>query len=367
MHINGEVERLKSEKPSLVLLPDESLNAETPLPLLKNALTPVDAFFVRNNGRMPFDEPPATWSLTVDGHVDHPREFTLSALRDTFETVTVTAVLECAGNGRAGFDPATDGLAWGRGAVGCARWTGVRMRDVLNACGICAEAVYTGHHSPDLAQDGSGPAISRGLPINRALAPETLIAWAMNDVDLALHHGAPLRVVAPGAPGSAWQKWLSRIEVRHRVHDGEKMNGTDYRLPNKPVQPGEPLDPAIFEVIERMPVNTLITSPNEDARLRVGDPIHVTGFAWSGEGSITKVHVSKDEGRTWVEAELEPEGHRYAWRGFETTLRCDGGETAIIARAEDASGAVQPLGQAIWNPRGYCNNAAHRINVQPIR
>lgn len=359
----SEIRQLRAWKPGLTPLPDDALNAETPLALLGDAVTPVAAFFVRNNGSVPDVGAPEAWTLTVDGHVDTPRVFDLAALRTRFEPVTVTAVLECAGNNRSSFHPPTDGLPWGRGAVGCARWTGVRLRDVLRSCGLRAGARYTGHHSPDTTRDGARPAISRGIPIDTALSPETLIAWAMNDADLTPLHGAPLRIVAPGLPGSAWQKWLSRIEVRDRVHDGEKMNGTDYRLPRRPVAPGDPIDPADFDVIERMPPNALITRPLDGARLPADEPVRVTGFAWSGAGGIARVEVSADAGRSWVEAALDPAADRYAWRPFSLTLPLDPGEIVLVARATDVAGDSQPVRGARWNPRGYCNNTAHSVHV----
>jgi len=139
------------------------------------------------------------------GELDRPTVWTLADLKANFEQVSLTAVLECAGNGRSFFSLAPEGLPWGPGAVGCARWTGVRLRDLLVSAGVKDCAVYTSHISPDMAADGSGkPALSRGLPISKALAPETLVAFDMNGEPLPYLHGGPLRIVAPGFPGSAW-------------------------------------------------------------------------------------------------------------------------------------------------------------------
>lgn len=349
-------------KPGLLVVDDPAFNAETPLSRLDAEITPVEAFFVRNNGTVPEVGAAGAWTLSVDGLVDRQAAFTIDELRRRFESVTVTAVLECAGNNRSAFVPPTDGLAWGRGAVGCARWTGVRLADVLDFCGVRPEAVYTAHHSPDRRIGADAPAISRGLPIARALAPETLLAFAMNDAPLDILHGAPLRVVAPGAPGSAWQKWLSRIELRDVVHDGEKMNGTDYRLPREPVRPGEPFDAATFEIIEAMPVNAMITRPAPDFTIAPGEAVTVSGFAWSGEAPVAAVEVSIDDGASWSVAELAPPADRCAWRRFTARLVHSGGRPpVVVARARDANGRVQPVGEAPWNPRGYCNNAAHRV------
>src|SRR5581483_1544590 len=259
----------------LRVIEDSALNAEAYPATLDHSLTPIEAFFIRNNGRLPQIDA-ARWTLTVDGEVSRQKTWSVAELKSSFEQVDVTAVIECAGNGRIFLDPPTDGAQWSDGAVACARWTGVRMRDLLLACGLEENAVYTGHCSPDVMTDGSGrPALSRGLPIAKAMSPETLIAFAMNGEPLPLLHGAPLRVVAPGFPGSAWQKWLNRIWVRDREHDGEKMTGTDYRLPRHPVAPGQKPDASDFAVIVDMPVKSLITFPAAGAVLKFSEECEV--------------------------------------------------------------------------------------------
>ncbi len=355
---------LDAAKPGLVVHSDAALNAETPLRLLDAALTPVAAFFVRNNGALPAP-PTGEWRLAIDGEVERPLTLDLAELQAQFPVVRVTAVLECAGNGRAGFRAPTDGLQWSLGAVGCAEWTGVRMADVLRAAGVRPGAQYVAHHSPDLATQGPpGPAISRGLPLAKALAPETLLAFEMNGAPLTLLHGAPLRVVAPGFPGSAWQKWLTRLEVRDREHDGMKMNGTDYRLPRVPLEPGKPWGDTPFDVITDMPVRAMITSPLAGFALGPGDPLAVRGFAWGGHVPPARVEVSADGGASWTAAELEsgPEGMAFAWRRFAAELPSPApGQVQLMARATDQLGRSQPLDSAPWNPRGYCNNGVQVV------
>lgn len=354
-----DLDRLARSKPGLTLVPDEALNAEAPLALLRDEITPVSAFFVRNNGQTPefSAEDLANWTLTLDGAVERPRTWSLNELRSTFEVHTVTAVLECAGNGRAGFSPPTDGLAWGPGAVGCARWTGVRLRDLLAVAGPLPEAVYTGHHSPDRTLAGK-VAISRGLPLERTNDPDILVCFAMNGEPLPDLHGGPLRIVAPGFPGSAWQKWLTRIEIRDREHDGAKMTGTDYRLPRRPYAPGEVADPADFAVITDVPPKAMILEPASGFPFGEGDIVSVRGFAWSGRVPVAAVMLSGDEGRTWSAAALGQAEGRYAWRRFEGEVRVAGG--VVVARAIDADGGSQPL-EPPWNPRGYGNNAVQRV------
>jgi DMSO/TMAO reductase YedYZ molybdopterin-dependent catalytic subunit len=184
----------------------------------------------------------------------------------------------------------------------------------------------------------------------------------VNGAPLATLHGAPLRIVAPGYPGSAWQKWLSRIWVRDREHDGEKMTGTNYRLPREPVGPGETIDPKRFDVITDMLVRSVITAPAEGFTAPAGEPLEVRGFAWSGHTPVASVAVSADGGTTWTQAALEPASDRFAWRRFRAGVRPQqGGPVTLCARATDAAGVSQPLTSAEWNPRGYCNNGVHRI------
>ncbi len=357
-----ELARLRALKPGLHVHDDPALNAEPPIALLGEAITPAEAFFVRNNGDVPVVGREDDWVLTIDGEVERPARWTLAALRERFETVTLTAVLECAGNGRSQFSPATDGLPWRLGAVGCARWTGVRLADVLAEAGVRPGAVYAGHHSPDrLIADPSRPALSRGLPIAKALAPETLVAFAMNGEPLGRLHGGPLRIVAPGFPGSAWQKWLDRVELRPCEHDGEKMGGTNYRLPTAPVAPGEPLDPSRFAVITDMPVKSLITTPLEGFTVTCGETLTVAGFGWSGAIPLAGVRVSGDGGVNWQDATLEDGEGPFAWRRFSADLVVErAGSMSVLAQAHDVQGHVQPL-EIVWNPRGYCNNQVHRV------
>ncbi|WP_439574240.1 sulfite oxidase [Phreatobacter sp.] len=351
-------------KPSLVLLDDRALNGEAPAGALDGDLTSFGAFFVRNNGDLPAAAfgPPDRWRLIVDGEVERPAAFGLADLTRLFPSVTITAVLECAGNGRAFYEPQVSGAQWRYGAVGCARWTGIRMADLLAHVGVTDRAVYTAHHSPDrLIDDPDRPALSRGLPLVKALAPETLLAFAMNDQPLHALHGGPLRVVVPGFPGSAWQKWLCRLQIRDREHDGEKMNGTDYRMPVSPVAPGEPIDPAQFAVITDMPVKSVITRPGDGFMHMGPEPLTVSGFAWSGSVPAAGVAVSVDEGASWVPAELAAGEGPFAWRRFRVDVAVAPGPLTVMARATDAAGACQPVARAPWNPRGYLNNAVHRI------
>jgi len=364
MQRTDERSLVAAEKPELVLLDTPELNAETPAHLLDDDITSVARLFARNTGAMPAigTAEIEAWRLTIDGLVRTPRTWTIAELKREFETVTETAVLECAGNGRAFFPDPAGTVLWRHGAVGCVRWTGVRLLDLLQTCGERPEAIYTGHHSPDVYLDGSGPAISRGLPIAKALSPETLVAFAINGGPLPVLHGGPLRLVTPGYPGASFQKWLTRIEVRDREHDGERMGDGHYRMPRTPLRHGEPFDQHAFEIITDMPVKSLITAPREGFRAPAGMPLGIRGHAWGGHVPVSKVDVSLDGGRSWQAAQTENTPGRFAWRRFTFTLADpQPGTIEIVARATDENGRAQPMQCVEWNPRGYLNNMVHRV------
>jgi DMSO/TMAO reductase YedYZ molybdopterin-dependent catalytic subunit len=278
--------------------------------------------------------------------------------------VTLRLVLECGGNGRAFFNPGASGNQWTTGAVGCADWTGVRLSDVLKAAGVKDTAVYTGQYGndPHLSGDPQKVAISRGVPIEKAMAEGGIIAWEMNGEPIPAIHGFPLRVINPGYPGSTSQKYLTRIWVRDQVHDGAKMTGYSYRLPAYPIAPGTEVPEEDMEVMTEMPVKSLITFPQSGSELAAGAASEVRGHAWSGSGDIASVDVSIDFGQTWIPARLDPAKNKFAWQRFRADVTLpEAGYYEVWARATDMNGVAQPPVVPGWNPRGYGNNMQHRI------
>lgn len=358
---------LMSEKDGLTLLNDRPVNAETPAHLLDDDVTPYERLFVRNNGLVPqhaMDMNADGWTLTIDGEVDNPLTLTIADLQNDFETVTAPLWLECGGNGRAFFQPGASGNQWTTGAIGCPEWTGVRLKDVLERAGVKPSAVYTGHYGNDvhLSGDPSKEVISRGVPIEKALSPENLIAWAMNGQPIPALHGFPLRLVVPGYPGSASQKYLTRIWVRDQQHDGSKMTGYSYRLPAYPVAPGTEVPESDMLVMLDMPVKSLITFPATGIEVAAGRPAEVRGHAWSGKGDVAAMHVSLDFGQTWQEAELMAPPNPFAWQRWTANVTPpQAGYYEVWARATDKDGNMQPPVVPGWNPRGYGNNMMHRI------
>ncbi|MFC4174127.1 sulfite oxidase [Microvirga sp. GCM10011540] len=355
-------------KDRLTVLGDTPLVAETPEELLDDETTPVERFFVRNNGLLPqpATEPDA-WRFTVDGEVERPLDLTLAELKSRFPVKTFRMVLECGGNGRSFYEPPAEGNPWTNGGVGCAEWTGVSLADVLRAAGLKETALHTAHYGADPDKTGSRatPSISRGMPIAKALEEHTLLAFAMNGKPLPFLHGGPLRLVVPGWPGSLSQKWLERIWIRDREHDGPGMTGLSYRLPVHPVAPGSNVKGVALRVLESMPVRSIVTAPADQSRLPPGTrQVEVRGAAWAGDGQVARVDLSLDGGATWIAAALKPPRNRYDWVRWSAALTLPGdGYYEIVARATDAEGRAQPFRAAGWNPNGYGCNVMHRVAV----
>lgn len=353
-------------KDGLTLLNDRPVNMETPPHLLDDKVTPSKRFFVRNNGIPPTDVSRDNWTLTIDGLVETPLELSIADLKARFKTHTLQLQLECGGNGRKFYKPGASGNQWTFGAVGCPEWTGVRLRDVLNAAGVKPDAIYTAHYGADahLSGDSNKRPISRGVPIVKAMNENNLIAWAMNGEPLPMLNGAPLRLVVPGWPGSCSQKWLTKITLRDQIHDGAKMTGKAYRVPVYPVAPGTAVPDEDMRIIESMPVKSLITYPKTGTKVKPGDAFEVRGHAWAGDLDISAVDVSLDFGATWQSAKLGVPANKYAWQHWSADMTVPQvGYFEVWVRATDSEGTMQPPVTPGWNPKGYLNNMQHRIAV----
>lgn len=360
--------KLFKKDSEMVVLNDKPWNMEAQAHLLDDEITPNKYMFIRNNGKIPETIDAASWTLTFDGEsVNQKKTYTLQELKSKFKHHTYQLTLECGGNGRSEFDPPAKGNQWTIGAVACAEWTGVRLKDVLEAVGYKASAVYIGYHAADthLSGDPTKEPISRGVPMAKALQNETLLAFKMNGKDIPLAHGYPLRLIAGGWPASASGKWINGISIRNKVHDGTKMTGTAYRVPCEPVAPGEKVKDEAMCIIESMPVKSLITYPKSGAVLKNQRSLTIRGHAWAGELEVEQVSYSIDFGSTWKTCNLERPKNRLAWQHFNATVRFPKkGYYEVWARAMDSNGEHQPMLLPGWNPKGYLNNACHRIAVK---
>ncbi|HWW94654.1 MAG TPA: sulfite oxidase [Vicinamibacteria bacterium] len=331
--------------------------AETPLDVLTTYLTPNDLFFVRQHW-IPVAPDLKNWALTVDGEVGVPLKLSLGELNAMPQT-TVTCVLQCAGNGRGFMKPVVPGVQWQFGAVGNARWTGVRVKDVLRKAGLKG----TGQHLHTFGTDkppGKVPPFFRSLEMEKVLE-DGVIALKMNGEALSLLHGAPARLVVPGWAGDHWMKWLERLSPQKDPQKGFYMD-VGYRFPNKPGDPGVTFKPDEMSPVTELFVKSNITDAPKSAR--VGQTVTLRGFAFSGAPDISKVEISADGGATWKNAVLDPEHDPYAWRLWTFPWKPEApGKVTLWARATDSRGSVQPK-EAVWNQSGYLYNAWHSADIE---
>lgn len=360
--------QLFNKDKGMSVLNDKPWNIEAQAHLLDDKITPNASMFIRNNGHIPEDIDINNWTLTIDGEsVVNKKTYSLAELKSKFTQHTFQLTLECGGNGRSEFDPPAKGNQWTIGAVHCANWTGVRLKDVLEDAGIKEDAVYIGYHAADihLSRDPKKEPISRGCPVSKAVQDETLLAFAMNGEDIPIAHGYPLRLVAGGWPASVSGKWINRISIRNKVHDGTKMTGTAYRVPCKPVAPGEKVAHEDMCIIESMPVKSLITYPKSGAMISEEKALVIRGHAWAGELEVSQMQYSIDFGATWQTCQLEQPINRLAWQHFSAQIKFPKkGYYEVWAKATDTQGQSQPMLVPGWNPKGYLNNACHRIAVK---
>jgi DMSO/TMAO reductase YedYZ molybdopterin-dependent catalytic subunit len=353
---------------NLVLLGDKPLAAETPEQLLDDETTPTSKFFISNNGQVPeATKEPDAWKLTIDGEVNKTLELTLGELKSKVRPVTRRMVLECGGNGRSFFIPQARGNQWTNGGAGCAEWTGARLADVIRAAGLKPSAVFSGHYGadPHLSGDPTKSALSRGVPIKKLMDESNLIVWEMNGKPLEPIHGFPVRLIIPGWPGSVSAKWLTRIWLRDKPHDGQGMGGTSYRLAVKPMLPGSKVDEKNFTDLESMPVRAIITKPANGTRLGASiRELNLRGAAWAGDYTVRAVDVSIDFGASWQRANVNQPKNRYDWQRWTATLKLPSeGYYEIWSRATDSRGIMQPHVAGNWNPQGYGANPISHIRV----
>jgi len=334
------------------------VDLETPVEYFNTWLTPVPHFFVRNHMHEPSELSAGDWRLAVGGEVEKPFALTLSDL-SKLETHSVVNTLECAGNGRSLHRPQVPGVQWGKGAVGTARFSGPRLRDVLQRAAIKP----TGKHVMFRGLDevpGKVPPFIRSIPLEKALDSDTLVATHMNGAPLTKHHGFPARALVPGWVGAASCKWLTEIKILESEFAGNFMN-PGYRFPNQPVKPGDAVKPEDTHPLTALNVKSVITGPLDGASLKPGK-VAVHGAAWAGEADIVKVEVSIDGGARWNAAVLGNDRTHYAWRLWTYDWKAKAGDYDILSRATDSQGRTQSSTPS-WNPSGYLYNAIDQVKI----
>lgn len=346
-------------KDGMIVRSSRFLDLEMPVEYANSFITPVEHFFVRNHMHEPSTLNASEWRLSIGGEVQKPLTLTLEELTK-MKQHTVTNTLECAGNGRAFAVPRVPGIQWQKGAVGTARFSGPRLRDVLDRAG----GKPTGKHVMFRGLDQvprKVPAFIRSIPIEKATDGDTLIALYMNGAALTKHHGFPARALVPGWIGAASCKWLTEIKLLDKEFEGNFMS-PGYRMPNQPVRPGEVVKVEDTHPATALSVKSLIASPNDHASVK-SLAIQIQGVAWAGEADIEKVEVSTDSGATWQPAQLGKDRSRYAWRLWRYSWKTPkAGDYTIVSRATDSEGRVQP-DSVQWNPSGYLINVTDQVKI----
>jgi DMSO/TMAO reductase YedYZ molybdopterin-dependent catalytic subunit len=328
------------------LIPYGGGNFGMPLELMEpdgDVIVPTERFFMRSNGPVPIVDP-ETWSMSVTGRVDRPLHLRLDDLQ-TMPRRTLTAFLECAGNGRTRFVPVPDGTPWSNDAAGNAIWEGVPLHVVLDRAGIHDEAVDV------VGQGGDFPEMQRGLPLAVARDPDTLLVLRMNGEPLPVAHGGLVRLLVPGWAGIASTKWLVGLDVQDRAFAGF-WNSDNYIFWGADGTPQRP--------IREMLVKSVISAPLQGAVIEPGSTV-IGGYAWSGHGAVAQVEVSVDGGISWGQADLETAGRR-SWVRFHYPWTATCGQHRLMARATDERRLRQPK-IADWNGKGYGQNGIHCVEV----
>ena len=354
------------EKRPLIVLTSRPPQLETPFEVFnEGVITPNDAFFVRyHNAGLPTEIDPQTHVIRVGGAVGQPLALTLADLRGQFAAVELVAVNQCSGNGRGLFDPRVTGGQLANGAMGNARWVGVRLKDVLARAQLKDSARQVTFRGLDQSMRGGGDFV-KALDLVHAMDGEILIAYQMNGADLPFLNGYPVRLVVPGYYGTYWVKHLSQIEVVEQSYEGFWMKPA-YRVPDNDcacVEPGTA--PAATRPIGRFNVRSFITSLHDGAQLRAGQPQVVRGIAFDGGQGIREVAYSTDAGLSWRGATLGTDLGRYSFREFTFAFTPQPGAYDLRVRAWNRSGQSQPM-QALWQPAGYMRNVVESTRVSAV-
>lgn len=355
------------QKRSLILQTARPPQLETPMRIFNEGiLTPNDAFFVRYHwSAIPTSIDPRTYRLKIGGNVNAPLELSLDDLKGMSKAAQIIAVTQCSGNSRGFSMPRVAGGQSGNGAMGNARWTGVPLKAVLEKAGVKAGSMQVSFNGLDHPPVGNGPDFIKALDIDHALDGEVMVAWQMNDADLPMLNGYPLRLIVPGYYGTYWVKHLSDIEVLDKPFSGFWMN-TAYRIPDNDCACITPGTASKMTPIKRYNVRSFITSLSDGDKIKSGQRNTLRGIAFDGGYGITDVAISADGGKTWQAAKLGEDFGKYSFREWTSVFTPPQvGTYELKVRAINRIGQSQPM-DALWNPSGYMRNVVETTLVVAI-
>jgi len=356
------------EKRPLITFSDRPPLLESPRSTFARGITENDEFFVRwHLPDIPTHIDPDKYTIKINGMVEKELNISLKELKHDFEQVEVTAVLQCGGNSRSAFTPIAGGIQWGSGAMGCAKWKGVRLSDLLNRAGLKKAAHWIGFNGKDNAAYYETPNFVRELELDE-LNDHVIIAYEMNGEDLPYLNGYPLRLVIPGYYSDSWVKMLSNITVTDKYKSLFFMD-VAYRVPDNKTESETPENKfKTTKPITNMNVKSVIGYPENGMKIYHNSHVNVRGVAFDDGHGIKQVLVSTDEGKTWNEAQLKQENGRYAYTEFRYSFKpTQYGKVKFMSKAINRLGDEQPLDKDIgWNHGGYKYNGIDEVTVEVV-
>lgn len=354
------------QKSNMILQRSRPPLLETPFEVFdQGVLTPPDRFYVRwHLANIPTSIDPATFRLAIRGAVNKQVQLTLGDLASKFERFDIVAVNQCSGNGRGFFDPRVPGGEWANGAMGNARWTGVRLKDLLDHAGVRAGAVQVRFGGLETGVIPETPDFRKSLAIDHARDGEVMVAYLMNDEPLPLLNGYPIRLVVPGWYATYWVKMLNDIEVLDKPDDNF-WTAKAYLIPDTPLANVRPGQTGFNLVpISGMLPRSFITNVRSGATVPRAKPMPVRGIAFGGLHGLQKVLFSADKGRNWRETRLGDDLGKYSFRRWETTVSFPAtGAQTLMVRAVDTTGQMQPS-TPNWNGAGFMRNVIESTDIK---
>jgi len=353
---------LPGKKP-LIQLSDKPPNFEAPLEYLRTPITPNDQFYVRYHLADIPEVKAEGYKIAVGGDgANGTAEITLDDLKK-MPAVEVVAVNQCSGNRRGLSKPHVQGVEWGYGAMGCARWKGAKLKDILDKVGLKTEAIEIGMNGADGPSVAESPDFIKSIPVWKAMDENTIVAYEMNGQPLPHFNGFPARVIVPGWTGTYWIKHVTNINALTKPQGGFWMNPA-YRIPvgKFPIRDRFiTQETAVNTPITEIVVNSLITSHREGAKVKAGK-VAVSGMAWDGGYGIRTVQVSTDGGKTWGSATLGQDLGRFAFRPWSFDITAKTGKNSVMVNATNVIGQSQTAA-LIFNPAGYHNNVIQNLTL----
>jgi DMSO/TMAO reductase YedYZ molybdopterin-dependent catalytic subunit len=356
------MDTLPGKKP-LIRLADRPPNYEAPLEYLRTPITPNDEFYVRYHLSDIPNVDAKTYKIAVGGDgANNPTEITFDDLKK-MPAIEVVAVNQCSGNRRGLSNPHVQGVEWGYGAMGCARWKGPRLKDVLDKVGLKKETIEIAFNGADGPAVDKTPDFIKSIPVWKAIDESTIIAYEMNGQPLPHFNGFPARMIVPGWTGTYWMKHVTNINALTTPQGGFWMNPA-YRVPvgkfplrDRFITQENAASTPITEIV----VNSLITSHRNGEKIKAGK-VTVSGMAWDGGYGIRSVEVSTDDGKTWSTAALGQDLGRFAFRPWSFDLSAKHGKNTVMVNAINKIGQSQ-TSELIFNPAGYHNNVMQNITL----